>query len=386
MNSILGLTNFLLDTQLTGEQSDCLHTIHDSAETLLCIINDVLDFSKMESNKMSLEPIPFDLLVAIEEVLDLLAQRAEKELILMFHYSIDDKLNFIGDVGRIRQVLMNVICNAIKFTSIGHVLVKAEIAQRVDGKVQIRIAVEDTGVGIPQEKVPLLFSQFQQLDSSTTRKFGGTGLGLAISKRLVEMMEGTISVESEYMKGSTFTITIWLPIAPNQKTTYLTPVKGLRILVVDVLQLRLSILEEQLTAWELNPTTTTSCDEVIDILLHGFQTGNPFKVVLMNKVLGSCWDGEDLALEIKDHKELADLKMILISSANQHPSKNVAFEQRLNEPIRWTLLKSSLIKMFGSPEKVVSKSLCQNSGVAFNNLQVLLGNSLGKLSINYLFT
>jgi PAS domain S-box-containing protein len=236
MNGVMGMTELLLTTQLDAEQRDFAQTIYSSGEALLAIINDILDFSKMEAGMLSLDPIPFDLRVAVSSVVELLAARAQaKGIELICRFAPDLAGHVIGDAGRIRQICTNLISNAVKFTLQGHVFIDVTQAANGEGAPLLRIAIQDTGIGIPAGKIPQLFQKFTQADSSTTRQFGGTGLGLAISRQLAELMGGRITVVSNAGEGSTFTLQLPLTIdpAPAARMPLTAELADLRVVLVE---------------------------------------------------------------------------------------------------------------------------------------------------------
>jgi len=251
MNGVIGMTGLLLDTPLSMEQRDYAETVRYSAEALLSIINDILDFSKMEGGNLTIEPIRFDLGTTVEEVVELLAPRAaEKGLDFILDYTPNAPRRVIGDPGRIRQVLINLAGNSIKFTKGGHVFIRIDYVDQSSAVPSFKFSVEDTGIGLAANKLEHVFDRFTQADTSTTRTYGGTGLGLAISRQLVELMGGEITVTSDLGKGSCFTFALPLPldlIAPV-KPSLGASLHGARLLVVDDIPLNLRVISGQLAS------------------------------------------------------------------------------------------------------------------------------------------
>jgi two-component system sensor histidine kinase/response regulator len=280
MNGVIGMTGLLLDTELTAEQREYAETVRRSGKDLLAIINDILDFSKIEAGKLDLEQIDFELRVMVEDVLELLAERAHgKELELTYLLPADLPTWVAGDPGRLRQVLTNLLSNAVKFTASGEVRVHVTLVAETDDTALIRLAVTDSGIGIPLEVQGRLFQAFSQADGSTTRKYGGTGLWLAISKRLVEMMGGTIGVESTPGEGSTFWFTVRLvkrPAPPSLARAHLSVLWELRVLCVDDNATNRALLEAQLRAWGMHVDCVADGPQALDRLRLAHDNARPY--------------------------------------------------------------------------------------------------------------
>jgi PAS domain S-box-containing protein len=356
MNAVIGMTGLLLDTALTSEQRDYVETIRSSGDGLLTIINDILDFSKIESGRLQLEEQRFNLRDCLEEALDLLAPKAAEKGLEMA-YIVDDQTPeaLVGDVARLRQVLVNLLGNAVKFTERGEVVVSVTCRRLTGKQCEVHFAVQDTGLGIPPERMDRLFQSFSQLDASTTRRYGGTGLGLAISRRLCELMGGRMWVESLGIpgQGSIFHFTIHAEATSNRKHVYLhrsqPRVAGKRVLIVDDNATNRRILTQQSRAWGMLPRDAASGAEALEWI----RGGEPFDVAILDMQMPGM-DGLTLAAEICTYRDSGSLPLVLLTSLG-HPrevSQNGkgAFAAVLTKPIKPHQLYEALAGIFaGQP-------------------------------------
>ena len=325
MNGIIGMTELLLDTQLTTQQYNYAKTVMSSSEALLTIINDILDFSKIESGKLELENISFNLHEIVNEVSDLMSVKSrEKNIELIVHVKTEP-LDFVGDPTRIRQIINNLISNAIKFTEQGYVLVKVEEIKSgvnlASDKKTIRISVKDSGIGIPKDVQKKLFQKFSQADSSTSRKYGGTGLGLAICKQLSEMMGGEIGVESEMGAGSTFWVNLNLTACnggleiPEKKSIVTNNLQSVRVLIVDDLIVNATIVSEQLEKYGMRCYSCADSTKAMDMLIMMKEQGSPIQIVMLDYIMPNL-DGAELAKQIKAvNSPVKDVALIMLTYA-----------------------------------------------------------------------
>ncbi len=349
MNGVIGMTGLLADTDLTPEQREYVEIIRFSGDSLLTIINDILDFSKIESQKMELEEQPFEIRNCIEETFDLVATKAaKKELDLLYLIKSDVPSTIFGDVTRLRQILVNLVNNSIKFTDKGEIFIEVDrLANRKDS-VALRFSVRDTGIGIPEDKQNRLFKSFSQVDSSTTRKYGGTGLGLAICKQLSELMGGNIWVESEEGKGSTFYFTIAEKPAPSLDKNYLSDkvpeLKGKQMLIVDDNETNRMILKLQCKQWGIIPTAVPSGKEALIEL----QKEINFDLAILDMQMPEM-DGLQLGRKIRKLKKTAKLPLLMLSSlgVNANPENENIIDLFLTKPVKQSNLFDALMKCLG---------------------------------------
>ena len=352
MNAIIGMTELVLDMELTQSQRDYLSMVRGSAESLLTLINDILDFSKIEAGKLELEAVTFSLRECLGDTLKSLALRAHREeLELACHIdpTVPDWL--IGDPARLRQIVVNLVGNAIKFTERGEVVVHADVDEQSDGSVQLHFAVADTGIGIPPGKIRTVFGAFEQADSSTTRRYGGTGLGLAICARLARLMRGTVWAESELGKGSTFHFSVRLGLAdappkPVERRT----VQGNRILVVDDNATNRLILDEMLRNWGIDVTAVESVDEALAALQGARDDDQPFQLVLSDVHMPER-DGFDLAQQMHDDGSLEQAVVMMLTSGDRSGDiakcRELGVAAYLRKPVKQSELFDVLVKALG---------------------------------------
>jgi PAS domain S-box-containing protein len=356
LNAVIGMTSLLLHTDINEEQRDYTETIRSSSEALLSIINDLLDYSKLEVGRLDLERHAFEVRRCVEDALDLLAPAAsEKNLDLAYMLEPGVPATILADATRLRQILVNLLSNAIKFTHHGEVVVTVSATARDEGGVRLAFAVRDTGIGIPAHRLEDIFTSFTQVDASTTRKYGGTGLGLTISRRLAEMMGGDLTVESEVGRGSTFTFSIEAEafdeqLAENVLRDRAAQVRGRRVLIVDDNATNRRILMKQALLWGMEPLAAASAVEAVDLV----RDGHPFDVAILDMQMPDM-DGARLAVELRKHRDRKALPLVLLTSVGQRQRAGAgadteameAFSAWLNKPIKPAALLEALQQVLG---------------------------------------
>jgi two-component system, sensor histidine kinase and response regulator len=352
MNCIIGMAGLLLDTDLSEEQRDFGETIRNSADGLLTIINDILDFSKIEAGKLAIEPIPFDLLETVENTVELLAERAEaKGLELALWIDVEVPRYLEGDSGRIRQVLTNLLGNAIKFTDRGEVLVRITAPVRDERHVEVRVAVSDTGIGVEPESQKRLFEAFTQADGSLTRRYGGTGLGLAISKQLIELMGGRIGMDSAHGAGSVFWFDLSLALQPTEDRTHermAELVRGKRVLIADAGRNSRRILEYYLRAWQMEPVAVEDAGRVLEALGRGVEEGVPYDLAILDLQMSGA-GGLGLAEAIRGDARFEGMKLLMLTSVDLHLDSEAwhraGVDGYLVKPVKQSRLQECLVSV-----------------------------------------
>ncbi len=362
MNAIIGMTDLTLDTELSSEQREYLGMIKASADSLLTIINDILDFSKIEAGKLNLDAIEFDLRDSLEETMRMFAVRAQQkglELVCDVRPEVPQVVR--GDPTRLRQIVVNLVGNAIKFTERGEVVLRVELNALDHGNNELHFAIRDTGIGISPEKQKLVFEAFAQGDSSSARKYGGTGLGLTISSRLVEMMRGRIWVESKLGQGSTFHFTTCLGVVNRVTTLALAePVRltDLPVLVVDDNASNRRFLEEVLTRWGMRPTLAENAKEALESILRAGDSGQPFPIVLTDAQMPGM-DGFKLADLIRQNSQTSGTPIVMLASGGQPGDaarcRESGIAAYLAKPVRQAELREAISQVL-SPESRQNKT------------------------------
>ncbi|MBI1249381.1 response regulator [bacterium] len=383
MNGIIGMTDLALDTKLTSDQREYLEMVKDSADHLLDVINDILDFSKIEAGKLELSPFEFAIRDHLDDTVGLLALKANsKGIELACHVLSSVPEVLIGDAGRLRQVIVNLLGNAIKFTSKGEVIMRVEVQSCAEDHIVLHFSVRDTGIGISRDKRDLLFKAFSQVDSSMTRKYGGTGLGLAISAQLIRLMQGKVWVESELNKGSTFHFTarFGLPrtVSPRKTPIELEKLRGLPILVVDDNLTNCRVLSEMLTGWNMRPTTVTNGRDALATLEQAYQDGEPFSIVLTDNMMPEM-DGFTLAERIRSRADLVGSTLMMLSSADRREDAarchEVGVDAYLTKPIRRTELLHAIMQcehVFSKSRQLTESKTSKKQPASENALRLLL--------------
>lgn len=352
MNGVLGMSELLLASDLNGGDRKFAETIQESGEALLNVINDILDFSKIEAGKLSLEEQSFDLTDVIEGVVDLLYNRAHDKGVELIG-AISPGMNTVvrGDAARLRQVLMNLVGNAIKFTQTGEIILRLSEVRDASGANHFRFEVKDSGIGIEEQNAAIIFDSFAQADVSTTREYGGTGLGLAISKQLVELMNGAIGVESVLGEGSTFWFTLPLPVAANPAVRLAKPMEcltGVRILIVDDNHTNCELFKEQLSAWDVESEIANGASDAIKLLNERVKKREFFDLILLDFFMPGQ-NGLALARDIRARTDVGEPGIILLSSAGteyvESEFESAGVDLLLSKPVRRAQLYSSIVKV-----------------------------------------
>ncbi len=355
MNAVIGMTGLLLETELTDDQCDCAKTVQASGESLLQIINDLLDFSKIEAGKLELETIDFDLRASMENVMEIVTQKAvDKGLELACVIQPEVPSNVLGDPGRLRQILLNLVTNAVKFTEKGEVVIRVSVEEDSNSEIRVCFTVTDSGIGIPADRLGRLFKPFSQADTSTTRKYGGTGLGLAISKRLVENMGGKITVTSKEAKGSTFSFTVVLEQGKDEKTVAVSyaDISKKRVLVVDDNAVNREVLTAYFKSWDCELGAASGPGEALSMLRSAAENGLPYHAAIVDFMMPEM-DGEALGREIKADKALKETALVMVTSWGLRGDavrvKEIGFAAYLVKPIKQSQLLDCLLTVLGGP-------------------------------------
>ncbi|MGC8660056.1 MAG: response regulator, partial [Desulfomonilaceae bacterium] len=383
MNGIIGMTELALGTELSGEQKEYLESVRISADSLLSLINDILDFSKMEAGKFELISTDFSLRDCVSNTMSTMASQAHaKKLELAYDIAPDTPDNLTGDPGRLRQILVNLVGNAIKFTARGEVVLQVFPTHESQEDVELHFVVSDTGIGIPPHKIDRIFKAFEQVDGSTTREYGGTGLGLAISSQLVEMMKGKIWAQSEVGAGSVFNFTARF-LYPSTPVRRVTPkskssLTGVRVLIVDDNATNRRILEDTLRSWGMIPTAVADSATATDVINSANQKGQPFSLALLDFMMPQM-NGFELAEAIASNRQSNLEKIVMLTSGGQRGDgarcRELGISAYLMKPIKQSdLLDAILMTLQKTPDSNHAPSLITRHSVreARKRLRILL--------------
>ncbi|MGA2732767.1 MAG: response regulator [Syntrophobacteraceae bacterium] len=383
MNGVLGMTELLLATDLDEKQQNIARTVLHSGESLLGVLNDILDYSKIEAGKLELESIDFDLRESVEEVMQLFAERAhQKGLELLCQLDEDVPIALQGDPGRLRQILVNLLGNAVKFTERGEILVRVSALEREQDYGRLCFEVHDTGIGIAPEIREHIFDAFSQADGTTTRRYGGTGLGLAITKQLCEMQGGGITVESTLGKGSTFRFTVRVKISPlplQPKVASYVDLKRIRVLIVDDNENNRNILHHQLLSWGMRNGRAENGQNALEVLKKAAAVRDPYELALLDMMMPGM-SGLELARAIKADSAIASVQLILLTSISQDYDTETmhrhGISAHLTKPVRqsrlYDCIASTLASQSGKKPQPISGSIDSDKASAFLGARVLL--------------
>jgi two-component system sensor histidine kinase/response regulator len=364
MNGIIGMTELALDTELSDEQREYLTAVMESANSLLTLLNDILDFSKMEAGKMELHPVEFDIVSAVEGVADVLGHRAGAKGLELICYVDPAVPRYVcGDSARLRQVLVNLVGNAIKFTEQGEVVLSVEVKNREDERLALLFTVRDTGIGIPKERQEAIFGSFTQADGAITRTYGGSGLGLAISKQIVGLMGGAIGVESEVGRGSVFRFCTTFDVAygaevstgciGSQLTDGRAVLRGKRILIVDDNSTNRLVLEQMLGLWDCVTQSAADGAAALEMLAHAVTEGHPFELMVLDVRMPEM-DGFQVQRAIRSDSRYGDPEVVFLSSLGSKsdcPDQEALSRAKyLTKPIKQSMLLDTLITVFAPEE------------------------------------
>ncbi|MBT5830142.1 MAG: response regulator, partial [Candidatus Latescibacteria bacterium] len=380
MNGVIGMTDLTLETELTPEQKEYLGLVKTSAYSLLEIINDILDFSKIEAGKFELDPYDFLLRDSVADTLKALALRAHNkglELVYQIQDDVPDAL--IGDAGRLRQIWINLVGNAIKFSEQGEVVVGVEVVKQNDDLVRLKFSISDTGIGISKEQQERIFQAFLQADGGITRRFGGTGLGLSISSRLAQLMGGQLLVESEMGKGSTFSFEVDLGIQKiiAEPARVLQAVAGLSVLVVDDNETNCKSLKKMFKGWKMNPTVMTRAKDALDVLSQAAEQSSVFDLVVTDYQMPDI-DGFTFVEQMRQNKKLAQIPVMILTAAGQAGDalrcKELGVKAYLLKPIKASELLLAIQMLFDEQVQELSQKLVTRHSIreSRKKLRILL--------------